>query len=320
MGLFSIKSTMNDKNFNFFAKTLILLIFLTVSPTISYGVSRKCPKGSFWSKKRIRCVKWKKKKKKKLKKIKVQMVKISKGSYIRSDIRRRKAKGLYPHKVTITKPYYIGIYEVTQKLWKTVTGKNPSGHKNCESCPVENISWLEILTFCNKLSVRNGYSKCYKINLPDIKWVKNCTGYRLPTESEWEFSARGDGKPVKNVDSVMWHKGNSNLDYNRRTFSTKPVGTKLKNSFGIYDTMGNVFEWVWDWYNKYSTKPLIDPRGPATGTQKVFKGGSYISVFYAMSLGRRYKHQMHHKYKTIGFRLARSVKMSVKVKTKGKIK
>ncbi len=159
------------------------------------------------------------------------------------------------HKVTLPS-YYIGQTEVTQALWQAVMGNNPSYHKENNNYPVENVSWIDVQTFISKLN--------------------NITGlnFRLPTEAEWEFAARGGTKSKgykysgsNNISYVAWCGDNSGD-------ATHPVGTKAPNELGIYDMSGNVWEWCQDWYGKYSSQSDYNPAGSGTGSCRVGRGGS----------------------------------------------
>ena len=160
------------------------------------------------------------------------------------------------HQVTLS-TYYIGETEVTQALWKAVMGSNPSYFKG-DNLPVENVSWNDCQDFVRKLN--------------------NLTGkrFRLPTEAEWEFAARGGNKSrhtqysgSSNIYEVAWYNGNSGS-------KTHPVKQKKANELGIYDMSGNVWEWCQDWYDKYSSNDQTNPTGPLSGTGRVFRGGSWL--------------------------------------------
>jgi len=158
------------------------------------------------------------------------------------------------HPVRITKAFEIGKYEVTQAQWQSVMGNNPSKFKTPD-LPVENVSWRDTQTFFQKMNDRNdGYR------------------YRLPTEAEWEYAARAgtNGAYAGSLDAVGWYRENSHE-------RSHPVGQKQPNAWGLYDTHGNVWEWVQDWYGAkyYSSNTASDPAGPAEGTFRVMRGGSW---------------------------------------------
>ena len=162
------------------------------------------------------------------------------------------------HKVTLTKNYYIGKTEVTQALWEAVMGENPSEDKGA-SKPVSDISWNGCGLFLSKLNTLTGLS------------------FRLPTEAEWEYAARGGNRSwgylysgSDDIDEVAWYNGNSNE-------TVHVVATKKPNELGIYDMSGNVNEYCSDWYDEdyYKYSPQIDPTGPTYGEWRVVRGGSY---------------------------------------------
>jgi formylglycine-generating enzyme required for sulfatase activity len=159
--------------------------------------------------------------------------------------------------------FYIGRFEVTQEQWDAVMGSNPSRFNDCADCPVENISWDDAQYFINKLNSMTEKE------------------FRLPTEAEWEYAARGgkNSKGFKYAGSdeialVAWHGRNSG---NR----THKVGEKIPNELGLYDMTGNVWEWCSDWYAEdyYSNSPKNNPTGPAFGTYRVLRGGSWYDLY-----------------------------------------
>ena len=161
------------------------------------------------------------------------------------------------HQVTLTNDYYIGKYEVTQALWKTVMGYNPSSFKG-GNLPVENVSWNDCQEFISKLNSITGKT------------------FRLPTEAEWEYAARGGKKSrsyqysgSNNISDVAWYNGNSGN-------KTHAVGTKQANELGIYDMSGNVVERCQDWYERYNNSSQVNPKGANSGSFRVFRGGSWI--------------------------------------------
>lgn len=162
-----------------------------------------------------------------------------------------------PHEVTLS-DYYIGQTEVTQALWEAVMGSNPSSHKG-DNLPVENVSWYDCRVFIQVLNQLTGKQ------------------FRLPTEAEWEYAARGGRKSQgykyaggNNIGSVAWCDGNSGNE-------THPVGTKQANELGIYDMSGNVWEWCSDWYGVYTSSSQSDPQGPSSGSDRVGRGGGCYS-------------------------------------------
>lgn len=188
------------------------------------------------------------------------------------------------HSVTLS-DYYIGKYEVTQAQWRAVMGSNPS-HFTGDNLPVEKVSWNDIQDFITKLNAQTG---------------KN---YRLPTEAEWEYAARGGNKSKgykysgsNTIDDVAWYTDNSSS-------KTHPVGTKQPNELGIYDMSGNVFEWCQDWYGSYSSSSQTNPTGPSRGSRPVLRGGSwYYFADYCRVSFRNY-YTPDYRSNGNGFRLA----------------
>lgn len=186
------------------------------------------------------------------------MIKVEAGSFIMGCTNEGngecKNKETPCHNVTITRDYYIGEYEVTQKLYKAVMGDNPS-HFKADDNPVEMVSWNDAQKFCTELSRITGRN------------------FTLPTEAEWEYAARGGKKSTGTI-----YSGGSNLvivswsGYNSDD-QTHPVGRLRPNELGIYDMSGNVNEWCLDWYAVYSSDNQTDPVGPDTGLYRVLRGG-----------------------------------------------
>lgn len=159
------------------------------------------------------------------------------------------------HKVTLSS-YYIGETEVTQALWKAVMGSNPSEFKG-DDLPVESVSWDDCQTFISRLNALTGKR------------------FRLPTEAEWEFAARGGNQSrhtqysgSSRIDDVAWYDDNSGWE-------THPVKTKQPNELGIYDMTGNVWEWCQDWDGRYSSDAQTNPSGASSGAFRVFRGGNW---------------------------------------------
>ena len=164
-----------------------------------------------------------------------------------------------PHSVTLTKDYYIGETEVTQGLWLAVMGSKPSKFSGI-SLPVEQVTWSDCQDFIQALNSMTGQK------------------FRLPTEAEWEYAARGGKKSngyeysgSNTLDDVAWYYKNSSE-------KTHAVKSKAPNELGIYDMSGNVYEWCQDWYGAYSSSSQTNPKGPSTGSIRVHRGGSWNSI------------------------------------------
>ena len=165
------------------------------------------------------------------------------------------------HRVTLTKPFYIGVTEVTQAHWKAVMGKNTTPF-NCDDCPVVQVSWEDAVKFCEKLS-----------SLASEKAAGRA--YRLPTEAEWEYACRAGTTTEYSFgdDSNQLSEYASYIDNPR---GVHPVGQKKPNAWGLYDMHGNVFEWCHDWYGDYSSKAATNPTGAANDSGRVVRGGGWI--------------------------------------------
>ena len=208
------------------------------------------------------------------------------------------------HSVTV-KGFYMGKYPVTQKEWFEVMGTNPSNFKG-DNLPVESVSWFDAVEYCNKRSIKEGLTPAYSGSGNNITCNWNANGYRLPTEAEWEYAAKGGNRdPMvyeysgsNSVDTVAWYTSNSS--------STKPVGTKAPNSLGLYDMSGNVWEWCWDWYGSYPSGPQTDPRGASSGSDRVIRGGSWGGAAQYVRSALRGSNTPSNRGYYLGFRLARS--------------
>ena len=190
------------------------------------------------------------------------------------------------HEVMITKPFYIGKYEVPQEQYEAVMGQNPSHFKGSKN-PVDSVSWDDAQAFCKKLTNQAKQT------------------VRLPTEAEWEYSCRAGTKTIyysgdtyKDLDRVAWYDANSKG-------TTHPVGQKDANKFGLYDMHGNVWQWCQDWYAEdyYGKSEAENPQGPAQGAEHLLRGGSWLNVPMFCRSAERYGYNPDDRNKDIGFRV-----------------
>ncbi len=163
------------------------------------------------------------------------------------------------HHVTISKPFYMQITQVTQGQWKKVMGNNPSYFKGDYNLPVESVSWNDVQEFISELNSMEGVDK-----------------YRLPTEAEWEYACRTGsttaycfGDDPRRLGEYAWYFDNSGSE-------TRPAGKKKPNAWGLYDMHGNVWERVQDWWGKYPSGSVTDPEGPSSGSDRVRRGGCWV--------------------------------------------
>ena len=182
--------------------------------------------------------------------------------------------------------YSIGETEVTQELWRAVMGNNPSHFSGSGQLPVEDVSWNDCQEFIKKLNQLTGEN------------------FRLPTEAEWEFAARGGTMSrgykyagSNNINEVAWYDDNSNS-------RTHEVKTKQPNELGLYDMSGNVWEWCQDWYGNYSSSAMSNPTGPSSGSSRVFRGGSWSYGAWYCRVSIRYFIDPSYGGSIFGFRLA----------------
>jgi len=215
------------------------------------------------------------------------------------------------HTVTLNN-YSIGKFKVTQQQFITVMKKNPSNFLMSLNLPVENVSWYDAIAFCNALSQQESLATYYSINGTSVTINTGSNGYRLPTEAEWEYAARGGihytdyftFSGSNNLDDVAWYHDNSG-------YTTHEVGTKAPNQLGIYDMTGNLKEMCWDWYdaNYYSTSSSDNPQGPTSGTNIVVRGSWFIDNSTSCQLAIRFGASVPQGYGAgIGFRIALSNK------------
>jgi formylglycine-generating enzyme required for sulfatase activity len=230
--------------------------------------------------------------------------------------------------VTLTRSFMIGKYEVTQGEFQSLMGYNPSHFSSCGAdCPVEAVSWHEVVAYMNALSKSRGLEECFdctgsgssvncivKSQYSGQNYY-NCKGYRLPTEAEWEYAYRSgtstafyNGDITKtgcvldpNLDKIGWYCGNAGD-------KTHQVGGKQANAWGLHDMVGNVYEWVYDWYqDSYRNLPDVDPVGPSTGSHRVRRGGCYENDAPFCRAAYRFRITRDDRFRGLGFRFLRSL-------------
>ena len=253
----------------------------------------------------------------------VEMVWINAGTYTRGSSNSLDNNASPPHQVILTKGFWMGKYEVTQEQYLTVIGYNLSSFSSSPASgevqgkrPVENVTWYDAVEFCNKLSEMEGRTQVYTITgrtpsagypitdaIVTADW--NVSGYRLPTEAEWEYACRAGS-------ATAWHFGDNESQlgnyawYSTNSGSrTHQAGLKLPNAWGLYDMHGNVWEWCWDWYGTYASGSQTDPKGALSGSNRVRRGGSWYGDGQFLRSAGRYYGDPGLRVNNIGFRLLR---------------
>lgn len=215
------------------------------------------------------------------------------------------------HSVKVSS-FYMGKYEIMVGEYApfcAVTGKQAP--KGDDDFPAHNLSWQDAVMYCNWLSSVNGYDRCYEITRDPknfrIKFLPEANGFRLPTEAEWEYAARGGNKTryysysgSEDPNEIAWYMYSGH--------AIKPVGQKKPNELGIYDMSGNVFELCWDFYDSeyYAKSPEDNPTGPNYGSMRVARGGSYIGSEETLRVTKRFPFTPDHNDKTLGLRVVRN--------------
>jgi formylglycine-generating enzyme required for sulfatase activity len=248
----------------------------------------------------------------------IEMVRIPAGTFVMGSPASEpgRDKDEKQHRVSITKPYYMAITEVTQGQWTAVMEKNPSRFVDCgDSCPVELVKWYETIEFCNGLSAAEGLEPAYTVDRGHVKWDTSANGYRLPTEAEWEYACRaGTATPFWNGRCLSTDEANYNGNHplegcptGEYRNETVPVASFPPNPWGLYDMHGNVWEWCWDRMAPYPKGAVSDPSGPPYGTTRVIRGGGWHFHAFCSRSANRDDGGLKLRYIFVGMRLARNV-------------
>lgn len=215
-----------------------------------------------------------------------QMVEIPKG---RIELRDDRTKETWAEEI---EPFLLLKFPVTQNLYFEITNKNPSAHKGA-LLPVETVTFHEAVNFCNMLSVQHDLTPCYLMQdeNEEISFDKSANGFRLPTEAEWEYACKAGTTGIRygELEMIAWYKDNSD-------HKTHPVGQKTPNAWGLYDMLGNVWEWCSDIYDT-----------EVYGSYRIFRGGGFCDLERSvMATVRRRSHPLKFKIDDLGFRIAKN--------------
>jgi len=252
------------------------------------------------------------------------MVRIPAGSFSMGSPSENAGADESPVHIVALDSFRISKHEIAQSLFQELMGYNPSCFTDAgvsDDYPVESASWFDALEFCNKISLRDGLDPVYVISsrIPATGPITSATvvaefedaggkpksGYRLPTEAQWEYAAIG-----KTGSAYVW--GDSNLPETAKANawysvnadnSAHTAGLKRANTWGLYDMAGNVWEWCWDWYSTYSEAAATNPRGPDSGSYRVVRGGSWSDPPSSMRAATRWFVDPCSGSKNIGFRI-----------------
>lgn len=216
--------------------------------------------------------------------IKLEMVLIPAGKFIMGSPKTEKGRDddETQHEVTLTKPFYMGKYEVSQEQWQIIMGNNPSKKTKGDKIPVTDVTWNDCQEFIKKLE------------------EKTKKKFRLPTEAEWEYACRAGATTAYSFGDMITQK-----DANFNGSSVKKIGSYKPNAFGLYDMHGNVREWCNDWFGEYPKEKLIDPQGALKGDGRLIRNGSFLEGLQAIrSAARNDFFNPDTRSYGVGFRLA----------------
>ena len=227
------------------------------------------------------------------------------------------------HQVTISN-FYVDPYEVTQESYEEIMGNNPSRFKG-ENLPVENVTWYDAIEYCNKLSEKRGLEPVYTVNGKDVTWNRNANGYRLLTEAEWEYVARAGTTGIYNVSNYITseqanfygrypylieenytHHTNPDVVVGPVRDKTIAVDSLGQNNFGLYNILGNVSEWCFDYYGEYDLQNTNNPVGSLNGHLRVNRGGGYNDYGKHLRCAYRSATNPIDVDDNLGFRIARN--------------
>ena len=222
-----------------------------------------------------------------IKKISFELVKIPQGEIQLNDDRIKKKWSVKINE------FYLSKYLVTQELYFEIMGKSPSSFKGNKK-PIESVTWIDAIQFCNQISLKEGLNPCYRIigEGDEIEFNKIENGYRLPTEAEWQYACQVNTNQIRygELNEIAWHKENSLNE-------TQDVGLKKPNEWGLYDMLGNVWEWCSDIYDE-----------EVYGSYRIFRGGGWADEERSvMATNRRRSHPKVFKIDDLGFRIAKNM-------------
>ncbi len=209
------------------------------------------------------------------------------------------------HQVIFTRDLLVKVTEVTQAEYFSIMATRPSAHQSCDDCPVERVGFRDAVTFCNLLSEWAGLQPAYTLDVDTVYCDWNADGYRLPTESEWEYFCRAGtttrfyfGDDPADLADYAWYGENSDR-------LTHPGGQKLPNAWGLYDCHGNVFEMTWDGYFWYPDEPVTDPRFDPHNENRMGRGGDFYWGWSYATSSWRATYTAIDKLSNLGFRIVR---------------